>query len=246
MSMKQYVFWTNRRFAGVVLLLGVLLFGSGTAMSVFLVDAKGTSIFLLPFQQGLRVIATHSLLWQWMNLLQMSGTVVTIIGLVFLTGVLRDAGNRTGSQIGLIAFLFSAVLWIIIVAFRLSVSLWVAQAPIKAAIPGFYEPLYLWIEVLLFTISIILAFCAIAAYAGGLLATAVLPRWAGWITLAYAVAGLGLVVFAGAALVPPELAYLVFAFLGVLLLLRRNQPSPGSRQRETTLVAQTSEVVASH
>jgi hypothetical protein len=104
----------------------------------------------------------------------------------------------------------------------------------------------LWADVLLFTISIILAFCALAEYAVGLLATATVPHWAGWIMLTYAVAGLGLVLFAGAALVPPELAYLVFAFLGVLLLLPHAQSSPGSRQRKTTLVAHSSEAVASH
>jgi hypothetical protein len=244
--MKRSVFWTKRRLAGMFFLVGVLLFASGTATSIFLVDARGTSIFLLPPQQGLRVIAAHSLLWQWMNILQLSGTAVTIIGLVLLSDVLRDAGDRTGSQLGLIAFLCSAMLWILILTFRLSVSLWAAQATTKAVLPGFYEPLYWWADVLLFTISIILAFCALAAYAAGLLVTAALPRWAGWITLAYAVAGLGLVVFAGAALVPPELAYLVFAFLGVLLLLPRSGSTPGSRQRETALAAHPSEVVASH
>ena len=244
--MKHYAFWAQSRLAGMAFLLGVLLFGSGTAASISLVDARGTSIFLLPLQQGLRVIGAHPLLWQWMNILQMSGTVVTIIGLVLLANVLRDAGSRTGSQLGLIAFLGSALLWMLVLAFRLSVSLRVAQATTKATLPSFYEPLYQWADVLLFTISIILAFGAIAAYAGGLLATAVVPRWAGWIALAYAVAGLGLIVFAGAALIPPELAYQAFAFLGVLLVLRRSQPSPGSHQRKTALAAQASEAVASH
>src|SRR5215467_2301248 len=131
MNMKHSVFWTNRRLAGIFFLVGVLLFGSGTATSISLVDARGTSMFLLPPQQGLRVIAAHSLLWQWM----------------------------------------------LILAFRLSVSLWAAQATTKAVLSDFYEPLYLWADVLLFTISIILAFCALAAYAAGLLATSAVPRW---------------------------------------------------------------------
>jgi hypothetical protein len=244
--MKHFVvFWTQRRFAGMALLLGVLLFASGTVISTFLVDARGTSIFLLPPQQGLLVIAGHPLLWHWMTILHLSGTLVTAVGVVLLTAVLGDAGSRTGSQVGLIAFLFSTALWVLILAFRLSVSLWVAQATTKAAPAGFYVPLYQWTEVQLFTISIILAFCALAAYGVEFLATAALPRWAGWITLLYAIAGVLLVVFAGATLVPPELVYLAFAFVGILLLLRRDPTSPGGRPRKTALGSPTDQTALS-
>jgi hypothetical protein len=218
----------QRRFIGLTLLVSFLLFWGGAALSIPLVDTKGTSIFVLPPQQVVPVIAAHPQFWQWQSLLQLGGGVVAALGLVLLTLVLWAAQDRKISLLGLVIFCFSIVLWVIIEAFRLGTGVWAAQESARTA-PALYDLLSLWIEGSLFAISLALAFCALAAYGGALLATAVLPRWAGWIILVYACACLGLITFLGTTFIPPELAYLPLGFLGVLLLLRYSQPATESR-----------------
>lgn len=92
---------------------------------------------------------------------------MTILGLVMLTRLFRDAGDRAFSQLGLVAFVFGAVLWVINLAFRLSIDPWAAQETARTAVmPDFYVPLTRWTR-LLFVIYTVLAFSAMAAYGGG-------------------------------------------------------------------------------
>ena len=221
----------QRRFIGLTLLVSFILFWGGAALSIPLVDTKGSSIFVLPPQRVLPVIAAHPQFWQWQSLLQMGGGVVAVLGLVLLTLTLWAAQDRKISLLGLVIFCISTVLWVIIEAFRLGTGVWATQGIARTA-PALYDLLYLWIEGSLFAISIALAFCALAAYGGALLATAVLPRWAGWTILVCACGCLGLIMFVGTTFIPPELAYLPLGFLGVLLLLRRSQPATERRRRD--------------
>jgi hypothetical protein len=68
----------------------------------------------------------------------------------------------------------------------------------------------------------ILAFSALAAYGVAILSTHVLPRWVGWLSIVYGLAGL---VLAGvtAGNVPPFLNHLMPIVIGVLLLLQRSR-----------------------
>ena len=134
-----------------------------------------------------------------------------------LTSLLRDAGDRIFSQLGLVAFLFGAVLWVINLAFRLSINPWAAQETARTAvIPAFYVPLTRWTGVL-FVIYTVLAFSALAAYGGAVISTGVLPHWVGWIAIVYGLAGLGLLGVTGDA--PPFLHHLMPLLIGILLLL---------------------------
>jgi hypothetical protein len=226
--MQNHPQFIQRRFIGLTLLVSFLLFWGGAALSIPLVDTRGVSIFVLPPQQVLPVIAAHPQFWQWQSLLQLGGGVVAALGLVLLTLVLWTAHGRKISLLGVVVFCFSILLWIIIEAFRLGTGVWAAQESART-VPALYDLLSLWIEGSLFAISVALAFCALAAYGGALLATAVLPRWAGRIILVYACACLGLIMFVSTTFIPPELAYLPLGFLGVLLLLRRTQPATERR-----------------
>ena len=208
-------FWTQRHFTGLALILGALLFEIGAGMP--LRDKKGTFIYGLPPREWLRVIFDHPVLWQWANILFISGVVVTILGLAMFSSLLRDAGDRTFSQVGLIAFVFGAVLWVISLAFRLSIDPWAAQETARTAVlPEFYVPLTRWTGVL-FVIYTILAFSALAAYGASVLSTHVLPQWVGWVSIVYSLAGLGLLGFTGDA--PPLLHHLMPILIGILLLL---------------------------
>ncbi len=163
------------------------------------------------------LVFAHPRLWRWGTILFISGVVVTALALAMLTGLLRDAGDRTFSHLGLIAFVFGAVLWVICLAFRLSIDPWVAQETAKTGeVPEFYVPLTRWTGVL-FVIYTILVFSALAAYGGAVLSTGVLPHWVGWISIVYGLAGLGLLGFTGDA--PPFLHHLMPLLIGILLLL---------------------------
>ncbi len=209
------------RVAGLALLVGSLVFLAGALASIPLVDPKGTSIYFLSPQQELPVIAAHTDFWQLQSLLQVGGSLAATIGFVLLTLALWTAGNRVWALLGLVAFLLSEALWMVIEAFRLGTGVWATQEATNTATGlAFYDLLFRWLEGSLFAIAVSLALGALAAYGGAFLVTMGLPRWVGWITLVYSCLGLGLVVFAGAALVPPEVVYLALLFLGVVLLLR--------------------------
>jgi len=77
-------FWTWRRFTGIVLILGGVLFqGSAwiplTIGSTPLTDSKGTFIYLLPPQEVLGVVLHHQALWWWTNAFFMGSTIVTML-----------------------------------------------------------------------------------------------------------------------------------------------------------------------
>ncbi len=217
--MLSSTFWTGHRFTGLVLILGALLFlvGAGLYGGMTLREKKGTMIFWLPLREQLILIFDHPRLWRWATILFISGVVVTILGLTLLTTLLRDVRDWAFSQLGLVAFVFGAALWVIHLAFRLSIDPWAAQETAKTAvIPEFYVPLTRWTGVL-FVIYTVLAFSALAAYGGAVLSTGVLPHWVGWLAIAYGLAGLGLLGFTGDA--PPFLHHLMPLLIGILLLL---------------------------
>jgi hypothetical protein len=233
--MMKSTFWTQRRFTGITLIIGCLLFLAGASMP--LVDKKGNFIYGLPPREWLLVIFAHPTLWQWATILLLSGVVVMLLGLTLLTSLLRDAGDRTFSPLGLIAFVFGAVLWVIILAFRLSIDPWAAQETARTAVlPDFYVPLTLWTHAL-FVIYTILAFSALAIYGGAVLTTRVLPQWVGWLAIVYGLAGLGWFAFTGDA--PPGLHHLMPLLMGILLLLRRSQLPTRSHREEASTVAPT-------
>ncbi len=226
--MFHHSFWTQHRLTGATMILGAVLFLIGAFMP--LIDTKGNFIYSLQSRQWLRIIFDHQLLWQWANFLFLSGAIVTILGLIMLTGLLRDAGDWAFSQLGLITFAFGVVLWVIIVAFRQSIDPWSAQEMVRtSALPDFYVPLTLWTHAL-GVIYTVLAFAALAAYGGAVLLTHMLPRWIGWITLVYSLAGL--VLFASTHDIPPLLHYLPSLVIGLFLLLRRQQHPTASRREE--------------
>jgi hypothetical protein len=170
-------------------------------------EEKGTLIFRPPPREWLHVIFDHLRLWQWATILFMCGVIVTILGLALLSTLLWDAGDPAFSQLGLVAFVFGAMLWIIHLAFRLRIDSWAAQETAKTtALPEFYVPLTLWTHAL-FVIYTVLAFSAMVAYGEALLSTHMLPQWVGWVTIVYSLAGLGLLAFTVDA--PPFLHHLM-------------------------------------
>jgi len=143
-------------------------------------------------------------------------TVITLAGVTLFTLVLRDAGDRVLSALGLVAYLFGAVLWTVHLGFRLTVMIWAAQELTRTGMaPPWYEPWRTWAG-LLFGIYHVLAYLALVAYGAAVLKTALLARWVGWICIILALVWLP---FFGA----PLAIHVVPWLLGVLLLRHRSQ-----------------------
>lgn len=106
--------------------------------------------------------------------------VITLTGLTLFTIVLHEAGDRCLSYLGLIAFAFGAVFWVIHLDFRLTVMIWAAGELTRTGVPPpWYEPWRNWASVM-FGLYHVLAYAALAAYGGALLKTGLLSRWVGW------------------------------------------------------------------
>jgi hypothetical protein len=228
--MAKSTFWTRRRFTGIALILGCVLFLG--ALGFMPRDTTGNFMVNLPLREQLLVIAAQPSLFQWSFSLLICGIIITLLGLALLTTLLQDAGDRTFSYLALIVLLFGDVLLVIYVAFPLGVAPLAAQETVKTGVvPDYYVQLTMWTQPL-FVIYTILAFSVLAAYGGAVLSTRVLPHWIGWLAIIYSLAGL---VLAGLAAgnVPPFLHHLVPIVIGVLLLLRRSQvPSEQHEQRK--------------
>jgi hypothetical protein len=229
------IVWTERRFTGIALILGCVLFLVGASLPV--TDSEGTFIYQLPPQQWLGVVFTHPTLWWWTNVLLIGAVLVVLLGFTRLTTLFRRAGDRAFSELGLMALVFGAVLWVIHLAFRLSIDFWAAQETARTGVmPDVYVPLNEWIGAL-FILYTILTFLAAIAYAGALVSTRLLPRWVGWATIVYSLAGLGLLAVTGD--VPPAVHYLLPIVMGILLLLRRYQLPTASHRKEESAVPST-------
>jgi hypothetical protein len=129
-TLMSSVFWNACRLTGIVLILGSLVFACGGWLYWFIKDEKGAFIFGQPPREWLSLVLDHPRLWRWGTILFMSRVVVTV-GLALFTNLLRDAGDQVFSQVGLVAFTFGAVLWVITLAFRLSIDPWACQETAK-------------------------------------------------------------------------------------------------------------------
>lgn len=168
--MLHRTYWTWRPFTGIVLILGGVLFLGSAWIPLTLgpptplTDSKGTAIYLLSPQAALDVVLHHQALWWWTNAFFMGSTLVTLLGLALLTTLLREAGDRNFSPLGLILFVLAATLWLIQRAVPLSIDPWAAQELTRTGVmPDYYVPLTLWTQAL-FVIYTILAYSALVAY----------------------------------------------------------------------------------
>lgn len=237
--MIKGAFWTERRFTGLILILGCLLYIA--AVGFMPRDAQGNLLVLLPDRAALLLIAAQPSLTQWSFSSFIGGSIVTPLGLAMLTRLLRDAGDRTCSQLALIAALFGAVLWVTDLALSLGISLLAAQETARTGVvPGYYAPFQATTQPL-FVIYTMLTFAAVLAYGGAVLNTRVLPRWVGWVTIVYTLLNLVAAGFAGGN-AAPAVHYLMPMVMGILLLLQRYQIPAGSQREEGSTVASTTAV----
>ena len=185
-------FWTLQHITGVTLIVGCLLFLSGAGSYGLIRDEKGRMIFGQPPRAWVTMVHDHPALWRRATLLFISGTLLTVAGLAGLTDTLEGSGTVWLARISLLAFVIAAVLWVILLTFRLTVDPWAGEHLARTnTMPDTYEPLRLWIGPL-FVIYTVLMFLGLALLGVAVLGASLLPQWCGWLAIVYGIAGLGL------------------------------------------------------
>ncbi len=232
--MLKSTFWTQRRFTGIILILGCVLYIA--AVGFMPRDTQGNFMVTLPARAALLLIAAQPSLFQWSISLFIGGTIVTPLGFALLTRLLWDAGDRIFSQLALITSLFGAALLVIYAALFLGISPLAAQETARTGVvPGYYLPFNSTTQPL-FVMYTILTFSALAVYGGAVLSTRVLPHWVGWLAIVYGLLGLVSAGFVGGN-VPPLVHYLLPMVMGILLLLQQSQLPIGNHHEEASTAA---------
>ncbi|WP_220201863.1 hypothetical protein [Reticulibacter mediterranei] len=218
-SLSRYPFWTERRYTGIMLMLGCVLFLVAAALSP--TDEKGTSMYDLPMREALIAVFHHWSSWQWGLLLFCIAVVVSLLGFARLTSILWERGNHVFSFWGLIALTLATGFFLLDMTFRRSIEYWAAQETARTnAIPALYQQLSLW-DSTIFQVYTVLIFFAAIMYGAAIALTRILPRWLGWVIIVYSLAGT--IAFVILNDMPPFVHYLLPIAMGVLLLLPRYQ-----------------------
>lgn len=138
-------------------------------------------------------------------------TLVTLAGLKFLARALEDAGGGLLPSLGLGAFAFGAVFWVLHLTLRLTVVRQAAEAyRLTGVAPDWYAPWPGWTG-LLFGIYSVLAYLGTLLFGLALLRTRLLARWVGWFTI---VASLLLLPLVG----PPLFIHALLWVVGIVML----------------------------
>jgi hypothetical protein len=211
----------ERLIAGALLVAGSLLFFVALVFIVGIADPGGRSIVTLSADARLPLITANAGRWEWGWAFGIAGIVVTVLGFAMLEAVLRSAGDRVLARLGLVAFLFGAVLTVAGRAQEVSIAVWAAgETAAGGPIPTLLAPVVDWSNAMT-AVYTALAFAALAAFGGSILATGLLSRAVGWVAVAWGIGwGLAFVVawIAVGGFDYPALHHVVPLVIGVALL----------------------------
>jgi hypothetical protein len=198
------------RIVGWLLLLGAVVFWAGAFTPPY------RQWMGVPIEEYLSIVGAHRRNWFAMHVLFGLGTVITVAGLAGLSIALRASGDRFWATVAIALFSLAAVLWLVQVAFRVSVEPWAAgELARDGRVPAIFPALQRWMGAL-FAVFMLTGYLALAAFGAALLASPTLPRWAGWVALVFglvAVPGFATVVFQ-----PPLMLFVVPFVLGIAVL----------------------------
>ena len=170
------------RWAGIFLIAGFFIF----FVAAF---SSGPIHWRLGAVEYLESVDSHRTVWYWVNGCFLVSVMLTVVGFAAFTSVLRDAGDRLLSELGMVAYLFGAVFWIISLVFRVTLEVWAAREMAQSGVlPIGFEAWQQW-AAMLFAIYMVIGYLSVAAYGGALLGTGLLARWLGWTAVIFGLAG---------------------------------------------------------
>ncbi len=156
----------KHRLMGLLLILAGIPFAIGATLPA--VGERGNSrIFTLPVREHLAAVADNAAVWRWANIFMGAAAIATLAALTMLTTTLEGEGERTLSRLGLVGWLFAAVLWTVFSAFRAVISVSAAEEmATMGTVPPYYEPFAQWGFALFYVYSVV-GFLAMMAYGIG-------------------------------------------------------------------------------
>jgi hypothetical protein len=197
--------------AGWLLVVGSVTFGIG-AGDPYLVRA-----WTAPHETFLTIIARHPVAWRISHVLFIGGTVLTSAGLAALPSLVPDGWSRGFALAGAATFGIAAVLWIVSLVYRLTVTPSTARV---FAETGALDPSIAALDRLnagLFKAFIVIAFAGLAAIGIATTAGGPIPAPLGWGTAA--LSGLFVVGLVLTGDMPPFTVYLAPLAFGIALLV---------------------------
>lgn len=166
----------------------------------------------------LTIIGQHKLNWYIIHGCFLLGVTTTVAGVaLFSYTLLSTGGDSPYAVLGATLFIFGAVLWIINIAFRLTVTMWAADQLLATGV--LYDSFKTWMQWsgLLFSIYMVLGYIAIGFF--GLAAWDLLPVWVRWFTVIFGFAGIVGYCIRFPLFDPPLIIHLPFMIIGTVLLL---------------------------
>lgn len=212
------------KVAGLLLIAGAAIFWSIILAAIAVTVRTGSLPFkdsaAVPAREFYESIAAKPRWWQAVNLTFSSGIIVTAMGLALLGALLRDAGDAIFAELGMVAFLIAATVWVVQMVSNLSLATWAADEVARTgAVPPTAEAWPQAFERLVHT-YMVLAYVATALFGAGILASDLLDPWVGWLAVIVGIAGAASVILTGPRLAIPLLIHVVPAVLGVLLVVQ--------------------------
>lgn len=224
----------ERRLAGLLLAMGAVIFLTAAGLPLW--DGNMKSVYMMPMPERFTFILGNAVLWGWACALFIAGALIALCGLVLLTGLLSDAGERIYSRLSLFTLAVGVILWTVEMGFRMSVGGWARTDGTNSTVLDLFLRLSGWVQVL-FMVNTVLMLVGTAAYGVALLVTHFLPRWIGW--LAVVVGLLGLVALLAFGDVPPFVIYIPILLVGIRLLIplpaRATSKTDGKSEPQATL-----------
>jgi hypothetical protein len=196
---------------GWLLVLGAVTFGVGAS------NPSLGRAWTAPRETFLAIVARHPTGWRVTNSLFIGGTVLTTAGLAALVPLVPDGWSQGLAVAGATAFAIAAVLWIVTLVYRITVTSTTARVFAETST---VDPWIAASETLnggLFTTFIVVAFAGLAAIGIATTAGGPIPAPLGWGTAALSgVLVGGLVLFGD---MPPFTVYIAPLVFGIALLV---------------------------
>jgi hypothetical protein len=191
----------------------LLLTGTATALVAALLPQL-FPVWMARGRDSIRTIHDHLRVWKLDSLLFLASAGTTLAGTVLLFEG-RDARHDPLIQSCLTLLVVGTALWSANLAFRLTVTVTVAQA-LEDGPPAWYGPMGQWAAGLWLVGA---GFLGVAFSGLGLAIVlgAVLPAWSGWIAIAFGLISLGLAAFTRDT--PPVILYLIPLPWGIAALI---------------------------
>lgn len=206
------------KWSGMLLLAGGIIFWIGAGYPPY------RQWMTTNTEEYLQIIARFKTNWYIIHGLFLVGIILSIFGMQLFASTLQVAGISTPlAMIGNTAFFLGAVFWIINIAFRLTVTVSVADAlATTGQLPEWFQTWMDWSN-LLFALFMILSYFCVGCIGWAMLRGQFAPTWVSWFCTIFGFAGTifyltGLPVFA-----PPLMVYLPAIIIGLTIVLKKDR-----------------------